>query len=83
MTDERKPSFALFKNANRKTDKSPEYNLKAKCPHCGCDIQGPGWRKTSGKGLDYIGGLVEIAGEGRYEKKPEPKVESFNDEIPF
>ena len=88
MSDERKPTFALFKNENRKHEKSPEYNLKGTCPHCGTEFRGPGWKKTSGKGLTYIGGPVEIEGENRRDLTREPPkavqpAPEFNDDIPF
>jgi hypothetical protein len=87
MNDERKPTFAMFKNSERKTDRSPEYNLVATCPHCGTELKGAGWRKTSGKGTDYVGGPVEVKGE--YKPKAEPagkpghEPPGFDDPIPF
>ena len=85
MTDERKPTFALFKNQERKTDRSPEYSLVATCPHCKTEIKGAGWKKDSAKGTQYVGGPVEIKGEYRKpEVKPEPTGgDPFQDDIPF
>ena len=77
-TEERKPTWAMFKARERKTDRSPEYNLTAVCPSCGCDLRGAGWRKESGKGTQYVGGPIEVKGEYKPESKPE-----FNDDIPF
>ena len=84
MNDERKPTFAMFKNADRKTDRSPEYTLAATCPHCRTEIKGAGWKKTSGKGTQYVGGPVEVKGEYRKpEAKPAPAEVGFDDPIPF
>ena len=83
MTDERKPTFALFRNSERKTERSPEYSLSATCPHCRTEIKGAGWKKVSGKGTEYVGGPVEVKGEYKPAAKAAPTEGGFNDEIPF
>ena len=84
--DERKPTFALFKQQERKTDKSPEYSLVVTCPHCKTEIKGAGWKKTSGKGTQYVGGPVEVKGEYQRPQAPKPapaEEDPFQDEVPF
>ena len=76
-------SGALFKNADKKTDKHPDYRGDINVG--GVDHFISAWLKTSKNGTKYMSLSVteKNANNTRSPPKSKPVEDEFNDEIPF
>lgn len=81
MAEKNQNTIAIFKNADKKSEKSPDYSGTVEIN--GVKYRTALWLKQSAKGTPFLGGLVELA-EEKPKAAPQPAYTPVvNDELGF
>jgi hypothetical protein len=80
MAEKNQNTIAIFKNADKKSDKSPDYSGSLEIN--GVKYRTALWLKQSKSGTAFLGGVVDLIEEKKEEVKPsyQPVV---NDDLGF